>query len=212
MKRFRFASAVLAPAFLGLTLIAAPASAQAPAPAVTRDAAAQAPGAYTLDKNHSSLLWSLDYGFGVAVYAARFDKFDAELTYDNADPTKSSVSVSIDANSVNTGLASFDPKVAKDGLGAEKTPTITFKSATLAKKTATTGTMTGDLTMNGVTKPVTFDVSFVGGGISRFTQKNQMGFTATTKIKRSEWGSNSWTPAVGDEVTITVNALFQQKA
>lgn len=207
MKRFGFSSALLA-----LALIAAPAAAQTPAPAVTKDTAAQVAGAYALDKNHSSLLWSLDYGFGVAVYAARFDKFDAELTYDNTDPTKSSLSVSIDANSVNTGLASFDPKVAKDGLGAEKTPTITFKSGSLVKKSATTGTMSGDLTMNGVTKPVTFDVSFVGGGISRFTQKNQMGFTATTKIKRSEWGSTVWAPAVGDEVTITVNALFQQKA
>jgi polyisoprenoid-binding protein YceI len=212
MKHARLASALLASALLAASLIAVPSFAQAPAPTVGKDPATQPAGVYALDINHSSVIWSVAYSFGVANYVARFDKFEAELNFNAADPAKSAVTVSIDANSVNTNLASFNPKVAKDALGADKTPTMTFKATSLVKKSATSGTMTGDLTMNGVTKPVTFDVSFIGGAVSSFTKKNQMGFNATAKIKRSEWGSTAWAPAIGDEVTITVNALFSQKA
>jgi polyisoprenoid-binding protein YceI len=200
MKAARFASAVLA-----VALVCAPLAAQTP----STDAAAQPAGAYVLDTNHSSVIWSLSYQ-GIAAYTARFDKMQAELDFNPANPTASALSVSIDANSVNTGLASFDPKVAKEGLGAEKTPQITFSAKELKTTGENQGTMTGELTMNGVTKPATFAVTFNGATRNR-AGKAMLGFTAETTIKRSEWGSNAWAPVIGDDVTITVQAVFSQK-
>lgn len=198
-----------------VALAAGGAFAQTAAPAgPDRAIAAQPAGVYVVDPGHTSVVWSVGYQ-GLAQYTARFDKVAAEITLDPKDPTKSSVSATIDAMSISTGYkgevrnyTSFDEKVAVEAFDAKTHPTITFKSTGIRTTGDNTGVITGDLTLAGVTKPVTLNATFNGGQFNRFAQKQALGFTATTTIKRSEWGVTDWIPVVGDDTTITINAVL----
>ncbi len=194
--------------------VAQTASPPAPPAGPDRAIGAQPAGVYAVDPGHTSVVWSVGYQ-GLSQYTARFDKVAAEITLDPKDPAKSSVNATIDAMSVSTGykgevrnFASFDEKVAVEALDAKANPTITFKSTGIRTTGANTGVITGDLTLAGVTKPVTLNATFNGGMFNRFSQKQALGFSATTTIKRSEWGVTDWIPVVGDDTTITINAIL----
>jgi polyisoprenoid-binding protein YceI len=71
--------------------------------------------------------------------------------------------------------------------------------------------MNGDLTLLGVTKPVTLDVTFNGSGMNPFAKSQTLGFSATGNIKRSQWGMTAWDKAVGDDVKLIIEVEFNQK-
>lgn len=178
---------------------------------VTTDPAKAAAGAYTLDPRHTNVSWKVSH-LGFSNFVGTFEKADGALTFDPLDPAKSSVTVSIDPNSLHTNVPDFAKELTgAEWLNAAKGP-ITFKSTTVTKTTPTTGTVAGDLTLNGVTKPVTFDVTFVGAGTNDFAQAKAIGFSGKTKIKRSDFGVVKLLPAVGDDVEILVESEFLQKA
>jgi polyisoprenoid-binding protein YceI len=189
-------------------------------PAVDAPAIADTPikspsGEYAIDTSHVSVIWKVQH-MGLSLFTARFNKVSGTINLDAAAPTKSAVSISIDANSVSTVLPDpertkkFDAQIATN-LGAEKTPNITFVSTSMVRTGAQTGRMTGDLTLNGVTKPVTLDVTLRGEGVNMLTQKAALGFAAKTKIKRSEWGVTFASAFAADEVEIQVDADFGKK-
>lgn len=174
---------------------------------------AEAPaGAYTLDPSHTSVTWRVNH-LGVSWYTARFDTVSGDLTYDPVDPTRSSVRVAIQVGSVSTGLRdqqgqlAFDKKVG-EALGSVAHPTARFVSTGLTRTGAATGAMTGDLTLNGITKPVTLNVVFGGSRTHPFNNKPLVGFSATGSFKRSDFGINNWAPAVGDEVRLQIETEF----
>jgi polyisoprenoid-binding protein YceI len=95
-----------------------------------------------------------------------------------------------------------------------KFPTATFVSKTIERTGPASGKMTGDLTIHGVTRPVTFDVTFNGGASSPMGGASYaLGFHATAVVKRSDYGLDKmmWTSFVGDEVRLTIEAMFQQQ-
>ena len=200
---------------IAAALVATPFAAQAqPNPSF----AAAPAGEYAIDPSHTSVLFRLSYN-GLAMYTGRFTGIEGALTVNPTTPTASRVSIAIDAASVDTGHRdaqggrSFDEKIAKDALGAATTPKITFVSTSLTQSTPTTGQMTGNLTLNGVTRPATFDVTFSGGQPMRFAGgRYGMGFSAKAKIKRSDFGVEDWLPSVGDDTEIIVESVFVQKA
>jgi len=195
-----------------ILLIAAPAMAQMAAPVVNKDPAAQPAGVYKMDPRHTSVTWKVMH-MGVSDYTARFSKADGELTFDPKDVTKSSVKVSIPTDSVSTGDPKFDEEIAGDKfLGKAKTPNITFVSTSITKTGADTGTVTGNLTLNGVTKPVTLDTKFYGGIDHPMMPGRDLGFSATTTIKRSEFKVMYGIPLVGDEVKISIETEFMLAA
>lgn len=182
--------------------------AQAPTDALTNAPA----GAYTLDNSHTSVLWRVQH-MGVSMYTARFDTTSGTLNLDPVDPTKSSVDITVDIASVSTGLRDaqgnfeFDKKIA-DALGVARTPKARFVSTALTRSTPTTGVMTGDLTLNGVTKPLTLNVTFGGGRTHPFQQRYLVGFGATGSFKRSDFGVTNWAGGVGDDVTLQIETEF----
>lgn len=209
MRALLIAAAVVAAPFV------APVAAQAQ---VSSNFAAAPAGDYALDLGHTSVLFRLSH-LGLSMYTGRFAAIEGTLTVNPTTPTASRVSIAIDAASVDTGHRdaqggrSFDEKIAKDALGAGAHPKITFVSTSLTQATPTTGQMTGNLTLNGVTRPVTFDVSFYGGQPLRFAGgRYGLGFSAKAKIKRSEFGVEDWLPFIGDETEIIVETEFVQKA
>lgn len=195
-----------------LLLVAAPAMAQTPAITVSKDAAAQPSGLYKLDPTHTSVVWKVLH-MGVSKYTARFDKVDGTLEFNPADPTKSVLKVQIPTASVSTGNADFDKEIAGPKfLGGDKTPTITFDSTQITKTGPDTGTVTGNLTLNGVTKPVTLDVTFYGGIVHPMGMGHDIGFSAKTKFKRSDFNVVQYVPMVGDEVEIAIETEFLKGA
>jgi polyisoprenoid-binding protein YceI len=199
----------LAPALAAALLVSG-------APARSQAAPIDAPaGTYALDKAHASLTWRVNH-LGLSMYTARFTSFDASIELDPANPARSSVRVTIDPKSVRTDFpfadkTNFDQKIAEEILMASQHPEIRFQSTALRATGATTGQMTGNLTFMGVTRPVTLDVRLNAAMPNPFTNVPTLGFSATGRIKRSEFGSTAYAPGIGDEVELIIEAEFAKK-
>lgn len=172
-------------------------------------------GEYGLDKTHASLTWQINH-LGLSSYTARFATYDATINLNPAEPTKSSVSVTIDPKSVRTDFPfpekeNFDAVIADKFLQAGAHPTITFQSTGLTATGATTGKMTGNLTLLGVTRPVTMDVTLNGAMEHPFRKVPALGFSATGTFKRSEFGSKDLQGPIGDDIKLIIEAEFLKK-
>ncbi|HWA60537.1 MAG TPA: YceI family protein [Caulobacteraceae bacterium] len=168
-------------------------------------------GTYALDRKHSSVLAKVEH-MGVSLYTSRFDVMDATFSYDPARPEAARVTASVDATSMDVG-ADYSAEFAERFLAATKFPKITFASTAIHKGEGNAGTMTGDLTIRGVTRPVTFDVTFNGVGRDLLPPFRAIaGFSATAHIKRSDFGSDFLNNGiVGDDVTLIIEAEFDRK-
>ncbi len=207
-----FKSALAAAAILAGFALEAPAIAQTAAPGTLPA------GIYVNDDTHTSVTFKVSH-MGLSHYTARFAKAEAELNFDPADPTKSTVKASVDPLSIRTDYPrpeqeDFDKKLSTnaDWFNAGKFPTITFTSTSVEKTGEKTGKMHGDLTLLGVSKPVTFDVTFNGAYTEHPMAKiPAIGFSATTTIKRSDFGFSTYVPMIGDEVEVQIEAEFKKK-
>jgi polyisoprenoid-binding protein YceI len=197
----------LAALVLACGLIALPAAA-----APTTDPADMPAGQYVLDPAHASLIARVRH-VGLSRYTVRFDKLDARFDYDPKTPAASKVSVTVDATSLDNGDPRVSAKFAEEFLDAGKSPTITFVSTAIVLGEGNSGTMTGDLTFRGVTRPVTLNVTFDGYLSGLMGQR--AGFSAQGTIKRSAFGStymlNPPLAFVGDDVDLDIEAEFTRK-
>lgn len=142
---------------------------------------------YSIDNSHSDVNFSVRH-MVFAKVRGHFTKWTAELAYDAADPSRSSVSVSIDTGSIDTREPQRDGHLkSPDFLDAEKFPKITFKSTKVERKGDKKYALVGDLTIHGVTKPVTLDVEELGGGKDPWGNQ-RLGFSAKARIDRGEFG------------------------
>lgn len=223
------ASALVLAACTPATETAAPAGETATPVAETAAAPADVAygraGTYALDPTHASITWKVDH-FGLSDYTARFKTFDATLTFNPDDISANSIEVTIDPLSVETDYpgdyvgthqgtpyASWNEDLGKDAkwLNGVNFPSITFKSTSAAQTSPTTGTVTGDLTFLGVTKPVTLDVTYNGVAQMPWApDQDKIGFSARTVIKRSDFGNTTFAPNIGDEVEVIVEAEFSE--
>lgn len=181
-----------------LTLLAGVAATSPAALAHTADK-----GTYKIDPVHSSVLFTVTH-LGVARFTGRFDAISGELTADGIG-AGNAVKVEIDATSVNSGFADRDKHLkSPDFFSAAQFPTITFNSTEVKLDDSGKGTLTGDLTLRGVTKPVTFDLQHIGAGQDPWGGYRS-GYTATTTIKRSDWGVDFLLGGISDEVDLVIN-------
>lgn len=200
-----FRSAVAA---FALVLMSAPMALAAP----STDPARMPAGTWVMDKTHASLVARVRH-MGLSYYTVRFTDFDAAYVYDPEAPAASKVTATFQAASLDTGNAKFDGDFADKFLDADANPTITFVSTAITPGEGNIGTMTGDLTFRGVTKPVTLDVTFRGYASGIGGQRS--GFSARGAIMRSEFGStfllNPPLAMVGDEVELILELEFVKK-
>ncbi len=174
-------------------------------------------GAYTLDKSHASLTFMVNH-LGFSNYTAQFTRFDATLQFDPATPAAATVEATIDANSLElpSPPAGFTETMkGPQWLDTAKYPTITFKSTKVEPAGGNKAKITGDFTLHGVTRPVTFDASFNGGYAGHPMDPNaRIGFSAEGTFKRSDFGIAYGVPApgttmgVGDEIKVMIEAEF----
>jgi polyisoprenoid-binding protein YceI len=172
-------------------------------------AAAQA-GTWKIDPNHSAAQFSVRH-LGVSTVRGAFMKVSGSASYDPADPSKNSVDVTIDANSVDTRVQMRDNDLRSPNfLDVQKYPTITFKSKQSKSAGAGKLEILGDLTIHGVTKEVTLDVDGPSAPIKDPWGNQRIGASASTKINRKDFGINGAASAVGDEITITIDTELTQ--
>jgi polyisoprenoid-binding protein YceI len=199
-------------------LIAGPAAAATAPPT----AAPQPPaGAYVMDKAHTSVTFRISH-MGFSRYTARFASVDGRLKFNPAAPATMAVEATIDPQSLalNTPPAGFHNQLmGKTFFDAAKFPAITFKSTKVELTGKTTARVTGDLTLHGVTKPVTLDVTYNGGYPPNAMDPGgaRVGFSAHGVLKRSAFGMTSGLPApgsnmgVGDDVEVMIETEFSSK-
>jgi polyisoprenoid-binding protein YceI len=177
--------------------------------ATAATAVAQA-GTWQIDPNHSAAQFSVRH-LGVSTVRGAFTKVTGSAKHDPADPSKDSLEANIDANSVDTRVEMRDNDLRSEHfLEVKKYPTITFHS----KQTKVAGpgklSITGDLTIHGVTKEVVLDVDGPTAPIKDPWGNQRIGASATTKINRQDFGVSSLPGVVGDEITITIDAELIQ--
>lgn len=166
-------------------------------------------GAYEADPNHMIVRFCTSH-MDISIYCGRFNKTTAKLTFNGAQPDKSTLSATIDLNSVDTPSDPLDDKLRKELFKTDKNPTATFTATAIAITGADEGTVTGDFTINGTTKPVTLKTQFLGGQAFPFGDKYQLGFSAEATIKRSDFGLTDMVGAqfAGDDVTLKIDIEF----
>jgi polyisoprenoid-binding protein YceI len=170
------------------------------------------PGHYALDPQHASLTATVRHQ-GVSNYVLRFDTLDASFDYDPAHPEATHLTASVDPASLDVN-GNWAKQFADEFLHAGQFPTATFTSTSVQALGGPQGTVSGDLTLMGVTKPVTFTVTLIGSAKEPFPPlvgPRAVGIEAVTTIKRSEFGSNYVLSMVGDDVTLTFEGEFDKK-
>lgn len=209
-----FKTRFLTKMFLVALLVAPFASANAQEFTAAKDMPA---GQYVIDKTHASLIWKVSHA-GLSNYAARFTEFDSTLTFDPADVTKSKLVATVNPASIQTdyvaGERDFNKELANDEkwFNAAKFPSIRFESTRIEKTGDNTGKIHGNLTLLGVTKPLTLDVVFNGAFAEQpFSKKPTLGFSATATLTRSDWGLDTYVPMIGDKVTLQIETEFAKQ-
>ncbi|MBR7621171.1 polyisoprenoid-binding protein [Phenylobacterium sp. 20VBR1] len=177
----------------------------------SQDPAKVPAGNYVLDKRHASLLVKVPHMGGFSKFTMRFDRLDGSFAYEPATWATTKVTITADPTSINTGLPDFDKTIAGPSyFDSAKYPAITFVS-TKAEGADGKGTVSGDLTFHGVTKPVVLDVTFNGVGPGMMGAGTRIGFSGTTHLKRSDFGVTTMSQFAGDDLDLLFEVEFVKK-
>ncbi len=163
------------------------------------------PQTFTLDPNHTYVLWHISHlGF-----SSQSGKWYATgtMTLDKDHPQNSKVNASIQINTIVTGLPALDEHLMGPlFFDVQHFPTATFVSNKVAITGKDTANVTGILTLHGVAKPVVLNVKLNQAAMNPISNNLTAGFSATTQIKRSDFGMDTLSPALGDEVQLEIEA------
>ena len=176
----------------------------------TVDLSALPAGTYRDEDGHAYIQFSYDHqGFSRPVL--RWSKFDAVVDYDSADPSASTLRVEIPVASIDSMVPAFDEHlVSADFFDANTYPTILFESTSVDIGEGGTGTVTGNLTIKDITRPITLDGRINKIGQHFMTGVDMFGISGTGTLKRSDFGVGKYAPSVGDEVDLVMEIEFQK--
>lgn len=181
-----------------------------------KDASRVTAGTYKTDPGHSLIGWEVNH-FGFNDYFGIFGDVAGTLTIDPANPNAAKVDVTIPVAKVTTasaGLTSHLLRAGKDGGKPDffgPAPADARFVSTKVVASGMTAKITGNLTLNGVTKEVTLDAEFTGAGANPFNKKETIGFEADTTIKRSDFGIAYGLPVISDEVELDISVAFEKQ-
>ena len=164
-----------------------------------------APEKYVLDASHSQVVFNYNH-LGYSTTYGMFSGFEGEIMFDQEDPAQSSVTVSMPVMSMITGWeARFGHFMSDDFFGATEDEMVTFTSTGIEVTGENTADITGDLTLNGVTKSVVLNAKLNQSGEHPMAKKPWAGFDATTTLVRSEYELGQFAPFVSDEVQLYIS-------
>ena len=193
-----------------LTAVSVPALAQAPTEP-TRDPAAVQAGTYDVEPLHTRVLFSVSH-MGFTTWYGEFTNVSGSLNLDPKKPAGSALEIHIPVATVSTTNAKLDGELKSDQwLDATQFPEMVFKATKVTETGKDTAKVTGDLTLHGVTRPVTLAVKFNGAGTNPLDKKYTAGFEVSGKIKRSDFGVKTYVPLIGDDVDLIISAGFEHQ-
>jgi polyisoprenoid-binding protein YceI len=169
------------------------------------------PGSYKVESYHTQVGFSISH-FGFTNYSGLFSGATGTLQLDPAKLGTAKLDISIPVESITTTVSKLTDELKGDKwFDTAKFPQATFVS-THVVPTTDGATVTGNLTLHGITKPVVLHVRFIGAGVNPIDKAYTVGFEATGTIKRSDFGVTTYLPAVGDEVQLSIAGAFEQQA
>lgn len=161
---------------------------------------------YTFDPSHTDIVWFTNH-LGFSDSSGTFEGATGSVTLDRDTPANSTVEITIPTSGLTTGQPDFDKHLkSADFLNVEKFPVATFKSTYVKLTGDKTAQVTGTLTLLGKAKPLTLDVKLNTIAANPRSGKQTAGFSATTMLKRSDYGMNYGLPGVGDDVRFVIEA------
>jgi polyisoprenoid-binding protein YceI len=165
---------------------------------------AMAAETYTIDPRHTFPMYEIDH-FGWSKQRGRFDKVSGTIVLDRTAKT-GTVHVTIDMSSVDTGVDKLDEHLkSAHFFDVANHPTMTFKASTIVFEGDRPASVPGELTLRGVTKPVTLTISRFQCGFNRFIKKETCGADAVATIRRTDFGVDYLAPGVGEDVKLLLN-------
>lgn len=187
--------------------VSAPIVAQA-----SHDPAAVQAGSYAIDSSHTLVQFSVNH-FGISDFFGTFPGASGSLTINPRDISTAKLDVTVPVASVSTTNATLDKElVSADWFDAARYPSIRFVSTKVTRNGADAATIVGNLTMHGVTKPVTLQATFIAAAVNPLSKAYTLGFKATGVIKRTDFGVSKYAPLVSDQTTLTITSAFEKKA
>ena len=203
---------------IALALAAAPVLAQPPegqappgqSPMLRGDTATPvAAGTYKVDPNHTQVIFAVAH-MGISPFSGTFSQAAGSLRIDPAHPETASVTVVVPIASVATTSVKLNEElVSPDWFDAAKFPTATFTSTAVHVR-GQGAAIEGNLTLHGVTRPVTIYARLFGSAINPMSKAPSVGFVARTFVKRSDFGVTKYVPMVSDQVELIINAAFEK--
>ena len=185
------------------------ASVQAQTPANPDPTAVQG-GAYTLEPQHTQILFRISH-MGFSAYYGEFAGASGSLTLHHGDPAADSLQVSIPVASVHTTSAKLDDELkSADWLDAGAYPAATFRSTRVVQTGPGQADVEGQFTLHGVTRPLSLHVQFNGAGVNPLSRAYTTGFEATGRFRRSAYGVSKYVPLVGDDVELIISGAFER--
>ena len=177
----------------------------------TSDPARIESGSYAVEPNHTQLLFSVSH-MGFSTYYGQFSKASGSLNLDSKVPSKSRFEIHVPVASVTTTSDQLTTELKSDAwLNASADPEIIFKSTKVSPTGRGNANVTGNLTLHGITRPITLHARLVGGGINPLDKKYTIGFDLTGTVRRSEFGVKAYVPLIGDAVTLTIAGVFEKQ-
>jgi polyisoprenoid-binding protein YceI len=166
---------------------------------------AAAPQAYVLDASHSQVLFAVNH-LGYSTTWGMFSGFDGQISFDQENPAASSVTAAFPVKTMLTGWQQrFEHFMSADFFAATDDEKVTFTSTAIDVIGDKTAKITGDLTLNGVTKSITLDAVLNQTGDHPMENKPWAGFSATTTLLRSDYGLGAFAPFIGDAVPVQIS-------
>jgi polyisoprenoid-binding protein YceI len=168
---------------------------------------------WNIDPNHTAAQFSVRH-LGISTVRGAFTKVTGTVQFDPANPSRTVIDASIDANSIDTRVEMRDNDLRSPNyFDVAKFPTLTFRSKKVEAGEAGKLKVTGDLTIHGVTKEAVLDVEGPSAPIMDPWGNQRMGASASTRINRQDFGVSGGGPMVGDDISITIDLeMIQPKA
>lgn len=168
-------------------------------------------GGYTIEPGHTQVLFKLSH-MGFSTYYGEFSGVSGMLMLDPRNAARDRVEITIPIASVHTTSERLDGELrSADWFGADQFPTATFRSTQVVQQGPDRATVMGDLTLHGVTRPVTLEARFHGGGANPMSKTYTVGFEVSGMIHRSAFGVSKYVPMVGDDVTLMISGAFEKQ-
>ena len=165
-----------------------------------------------VEPSHTRVLFAVSH-MGFSTWFGEFTGASGSLTIDPKNAQVDAVSVSVPTASVSTSNAKLDEELkSAEWLGAAQFDTIRFRSTRVIPTGAGTADVVGELTLHGVTRPVTLKASFNGAGVNPLSKGYTVGFEVSGDVKRSDFGVKTYVPLIGDDVHLIISAAFEKKA